>query len=193
MKITDVLLLAIAPVSFRIDWLISRACRPTCESPISPSSSFLGTRAATESITITSTALRLDQHFGDVHRLFAMPRLADQQRFQVDAQFLRPTGVEGVFGVDERGDPARSLGLGDHMQGQRRFAARLRTIDFDDPSAGNPLPSQGDIERQAPRRNSLDPANLSAAQGHDRTFAKLLFDRFDRIAEFLTTEQSLGG
>ena len=59
MKITAVLLLAITPVSFRSDWLISRACRPTCESPISPSSSFFGTRAATESMTITSTALDL--------------------------------------------------------------------------------------------------------------------------------------
>ena len=56
MKTTQVLLFEIAPVSFRIAWLMSRACRPTCESPMSPSSSFCGTKAATESITITSTA-----------------------------------------------------------------------------------------------------------------------------------------
>ena len=59
MKITHVLLLEIAPVSFRIAWLISRACNPTCESPISPSNSFCGTKAATESITMISTALLL--------------------------------------------------------------------------------------------------------------------------------------
>ncbi len=34
-----------------------RAWSPMKESPISPSSSFLGTRAATESMTITSMAL----------------------------------------------------------------------------------------------------------------------------------------
>ena len=59
MKITAVSTSAIAAVSLRSDWLMSRACRPTWESPISPSSSFLGTRAATESMTITSTALDL--------------------------------------------------------------------------------------------------------------------------------------
>ncbi len=59
MKITEQRLLLIAPVSFRMDWLISRAWRPTWESPISPSNSFCGTSAATESMTTTSTALDL--------------------------------------------------------------------------------------------------------------------------------------
>ena len=59
MKITDVLLFEIIPVSFRIDWLINRACNPTCVSPISPANSARGTNAATESMTITSTALDL--------------------------------------------------------------------------------------------------------------------------------------
>ena len=45
------------PVSLRRAWLIRRACTPTKVSPISPSISALGTRAATESITMTSTAL----------------------------------------------------------------------------------------------------------------------------------------
>ena len=43
-------------VSLRIACDMSRACSPTCESPISPSSSALGVKAATESTTITSTA-----------------------------------------------------------------------------------------------------------------------------------------
>src|SRR3989441_2895390 len=45
-----------APPSLRSAWLMSRACRPGSESPMSPSISALGTRAATESITTTSTA-----------------------------------------------------------------------------------------------------------------------------------------
>ena len=44
------------PVSFRSAWLISRAWMPTNVSPISPSISARGTSAATESITIMSTA-----------------------------------------------------------------------------------------------------------------------------------------
>src|SRR5262245_16475778 len=44
------------PESLRIACDISRACRPTCVSPISPSISARGTSAATESITTTSSA-----------------------------------------------------------------------------------------------------------------------------------------
>ena len=46
----------IAPVSFLNACDIKRACNPTCESPISPSISLLGTRAATESTMVTSMA-----------------------------------------------------------------------------------------------------------------------------------------
>ena len=56
MKITMQRDLAIEAVSFLSAWLISRACRPTWVSPISPSSSARGTSAATLSITSTSTA-----------------------------------------------------------------------------------------------------------------------------------------
>ncbi len=51
-----VFVLEIVATSFLIAWLISLACSPILLSPISPSSSLLGTRAATESITITSIA-----------------------------------------------------------------------------------------------------------------------------------------
>ena len=56
MKMTRQLVCLMAPVSLRIAWLSRRACRPTWESPISPSISALGVRAATESTTSTSTA-----------------------------------------------------------------------------------------------------------------------------------------
>ena len=46
----------VAAVSLRNAWDISRACRPTWASPMSPSSSAFGTNAATLSITTTSTA-----------------------------------------------------------------------------------------------------------------------------------------
>ena len=56
MKITVVFVFEIVPVSLRSAWLMSRACRPTNESPISPSISSRGTSAATESMTTMSTA-----------------------------------------------------------------------------------------------------------------------------------------
>src|SRR3569623_1312515 len=56
MKITRVLERLMLAVSLRSACDISRACRPTWESPISPSISALGVSAATESTTTTSTA-----------------------------------------------------------------------------------------------------------------------------------------
>ncbi len=56
MKIAVVLDWLSALVIFRSAWLIRRAWRPTWESPISPSISARGTRAATESMTIRSSA-----------------------------------------------------------------------------------------------------------------------------------------
>ena len=57
MKMTVVLLRDITPVSLRNAWLMRRAWRPMCASPISPSISACGTSAATESTTMISTAL----------------------------------------------------------------------------------------------------------------------------------------
>ncbi len=56
MKTTSELLLEMLDDSLRRAWLISRAWSPTCWSPMSPSSSARGIRAATESITTRSTA-----------------------------------------------------------------------------------------------------------------------------------------
>ena len=56
MKIAVVPVLLSAPVILRSAWDISRACRPTWLSPISPSISARGTSAATESMTMMSIA-----------------------------------------------------------------------------------------------------------------------------------------
>ncbi len=57
MKMTEPPERAMAAVSFRSACDIRRAWRPGKESPMSPSSSARGTSAATESITMASTAL----------------------------------------------------------------------------------------------------------------------------------------
>ena len=120
-----------------------------------------------------------DEHLRDVHGLFAAARLADQERFQLDAQLLGPTGVQGVLGVDEGGDAALALRLGDDVQGQRGLAAGLGAEDLDHPAAGNPLPAQGHVQRQAAGGDAGDAADDAGPQGHDRPFAELLFDLGD--------------
>ncbi len=56
MKMRQVFVLESVPVSLRSAWLMRRACRPMCESPMSPSISARGVRAATESTTMQSIA-----------------------------------------------------------------------------------------------------------------------------------------
>jgi len=56
MKMQVEFVLLTMPVSLRSAWLIRRACKPTKESPISPSISAFGTSAATESMTTISIA-----------------------------------------------------------------------------------------------------------------------------------------
>ncbi len=56
MKMTVQLVFLMVAVNLRRAWLIKRACKPGKESPMSPSISALGTKAATESTTIRSTA-----------------------------------------------------------------------------------------------------------------------------------------
>ncbi len=56
MKMAIVFVLLIVPDNLRIACDIKRACRATCVSPISPSISARGTKAATESTTIISIA-----------------------------------------------------------------------------------------------------------------------------------------
>jgi hypothetical protein len=84
-----------------------------------------------------------------VESLFAAARLADEQRLKVDAQLLGPAGVEGMLGVDERGDAARLLGLGDDVQRAGRLAAGFRAEDLDDAALGDRA-SAADFLREWP-------------------------------------------
>src|SRR5581483_11696398 len=72
-----------------------------------------------------------DQRLGDLERLFAGVRLADVEVLDVDAALGSVLGVERVLGVDERGDAAGALSLGDDVLHQRRLTGRLRTVDLD--------------------------------------------------------------
>ena len=63
-----------------------------------------------------------DQHVGDLERLLAGVGLGDEQRVGVDAELLGVLGVERVLGVDERGDAAGLLRVGDRVQGDGRLA-----------------------------------------------------------------------
>src|SRR5882672_4266466 len=139
---------ATLPASFRRAWLMRRAWRPTWVSPISPSISALGTRAATESMTMMSTA---------------------PEGTSID-------DVERVLGVDEGGDPAQLLGLGDGVEAEGGLAARLRPVDLDDPAPGQAPDAEGDVEPERSGGDGVDADGGVVAQPHDRALAEVLLD-----------------
>src|SRR3954452_239234 len=87
-----------------------------------------------------------DQHVGDLKRLLTGVRLGDQQGVGVDAEVLGVVGVERVLGVDERDDAAGALGVGHRVQGNRRLAGGLRTVDLHHATAREATEAQRDVE-----------------------------------------------
>ena len=156
MKITMVRDLEIEAVSLRSAWLIRRACRPSCMSPISPSSSALGVSAATESMTMHVDGAGAHQRVGDLERLLAGVGLRDQQVLDLDAELLGVGRVERVLGVDEGADAAVLLGLGDDVQGERGLAGGFRPVDLDDAAARQAADAERDVEAERAGGDRLD-------------------------------------
>ena len=113
-------------VSLRSAWLIRRAWRPTWVSPISPSISARGVRAATESMTTTSSAPERTSMSVISSACSPVSGWRDQQLVDVDADGLGVHRIHGVLGVDVGADAAVALRFGDDVHGQRRLARRLR-------------------------------------------------------------------
>jgi hypothetical protein len=187
MKITMQRERLIEPVSLRSDWLISRACRPTCESPISPSISARGTSAATESTTSTSIAFEPHQRVDDLERLLASVGLRDDQLVNVDAELPGIDGVERVLGIDEGDRTAALLRFGQHVQRQRGLARAFRSVNLDHPAARQATDAQGDVEPERPGRDRLDLHRFLLAQLHRRALAECAVDLRERGLERLLT------
>ena len=79
---------------------MSRACRPTWESPISPSSSARGVSAATESMTTTSTAPERTIMSAILEGLLTGIGLRHQKLVDVDANLLGVQRVERMLRID---------------------------------------------------------------------------------------------
>ena len=97
-----------------------------------------------------------DEHVGDLERLLARVGLGDEERVGVDAELLGVLRVERVLGVDEGGDAAGLLRVGDGVQGDGRLARALRAVDLDDAAAGQPADAERDVERDRAGRDDLD-------------------------------------
>ena len=125
------------------------------------------------------------EHVGDLERLLTRVGLRDEEGVDVDAELAGVLGIERVLGVDERGDAARLLRVGDRVERQRRLTRRLRTVDLDDAAAREPADAERDVERDRTGRDDLDGSALVAAQAHDGALAELTVDLRERSLEGL--------
>ncbi len=82
-----------------------------------------------------------------------------------------------MLGIDKRGHAAHFLRLGDDLQRDRGFAGGLRSEDFDNAASRNSTHAQRRIEGDRSGGDDGDGNDgLFAAQAHDRSLAKLLFN-----------------
>ena len=180
MKITEVLVREMVAVSFRSACDISRAWRPTCASPMSPSISARGTSAATESTTITSTAFERTSASQISSACSPVSGWLTSRSSRRIAEVACVAGVEGVLDVDVRSGAARLLRFSHDVLGQRALAGRFRTEDLGHPAARDAADAQCDVQRQRARRDRLDRGGVSFAEPNDRPAAELLLDLRER-------------
>ena len=74
---------------------------------------------------------------------------------------------------NEGAKAAGLLGLGDHVQGQGRLAARLGAEDLDDPTPGQSPDAERQVEREGARRDGRDLGPVVVAHPHDGPLAEL--------------------
>ena len=85
-------------------------------------------------------------------------------------------GIERVLDVDEGGEAAAFLGLGDDGEGERGLAGGFRAEDLDDPAAREAADAEGAVDEQVAGRDDIDIDAVVIAEAHDGGFAELLLD-----------------
>src|SRR5205085_1084217 len=137
-----------------------------------------------------------DEHVGDLESLLAVVGLADEELFGFDAELLRVDGIESVLGVDERRDAALLLHVGDGVQREGGFAARLRAVDLDDAAARVAADAEREVEadRAGGDDRNLLVQRLAVFEAHDGALAELFFDpcngKFEGFAAILVVHGS---
>ena len=95
-----------------------------------------------------------------------------------------------MLDVDEGGQPAAFLRLGDDGEGEGRFAGRFRTVDLDDAAAGHATHAEGAVDEDVAGRDDVDIGLRMVAETHDGSVAVILGDLLQREVEVLV---ALGG
>ena len=169
------------PVSLRSACDISRACRPMCWSPISPSISAFGVSAATESTTMMSTAPERTS-MSVISSACSPVSGCEIRRSSTLTPTLRAySGSSACSASTNAAVPPTFCSSAIDLQRERRLARRLRAVDLDDSAARQAADAESDVEPERAGRHRFDVARRDrVAEAHDRAFAELLFDLSQR-------------
>ena len=116
------------------------------------------------------------QLVGNLQGLLAVVRLRDVEIVYVYPQLLSIEAVEGMLGIDERCNAALFLCLRNGMDGQRRLATRLRTVNLYYAALGISAHAQRSIQCNRPGWDDLHVLCLLVAHSHNASLAEVLLN-----------------
>ena len=185
MKIAVVPELLSAPVILRSAWLISRACRPTWLSPISPSISARGTSAATESMTMMSSAPERISMSAISSACSPVSGWETSSASVSTPSCLAYSGSSACSASMNAAMPPAAWALATACSATVVLPRGLRAVDLDDPAARQAADAERDVERDRAGGDDLDRRAGLVAEAHDRALAELLLDLGERDLERL--------
>ena len=130
-------------------------------------------------------AVGADERLHDVERVLAAVGLGDEQVVELHADDAGVFRVERMLDVDEGGEAALSLALGDDAQAEGGLARGFRAVDLDDAAEGQAADAEREVDGERAGRERLDLHLGVAAEAHDRALAELLGDGGERELDVL--------
>ena len=199
MKMTTQLVLAI--VAGQLPQRLATSDAPADRrgvSPISPSISACGARAATESTTTTSIAPERTSASVISSACSPVSGWETSMRVDVHAERLRhSTGSSACSASIKATSPPHLLRLARRCAApDGRLTGGLRPVDLDDAPLRDAADAERRVQRERARRDGLDGHLRPVAEAHDRALAKVLLDLIDCRLEglfFVVIDASFSG
>ena len=165
-----------APASLRRAWLMSRAWMPTKESPMSPSISALGTRAATESSTTQSTPPERISVSVICRASSPVSGWLTSSSSTFTPQARAYPGSRACSTSMKATMPPRLLCLGQDVLAESGLARGLGAEDLGDSAARDAADAERKVQRDRAGRDDVHRLALGRAETHDRATTELLLD-----------------
>jgi hypothetical protein len=140
---------------------------------------------------MTSMRVGADERLHDVERVLAGVGLRDEEVVEVHADDAGVFRVERVLDVDEGGEAALFLGLGDDAETEGGLAGGFRAVDLDDAALREAADAEGEVHGEGAGGERLDLHLGVAAEAHDGALAELLGDGGEREVDVLVSRPGL--